>query len=107
MIFPTTAPLASPKPIPPTKEVTLISPYISGDGKNFSVFKMAYSDFDLAPGMLLHNEVYDMFVVMSVEVQEDFFENVGTAICKLVTNDSTDYLDPNAKHVYYSYTKSD
>lgn len=98
----TTAP--SPQPAPINTEIFLVSPFIVGDGKDFSIFTVS-STFKFEPGMILHNEVYDLISVRQVIELEDFWETLYTAECQLITNDAQDILDPKAKHMYYSHTE--
>ena len=78
--------------------------FIEGTGKDLSPILVYYTGFPLYSGLICHTETYDTLRIMETSFIEDYYENISIAICRLVTNNPGDVMNPLSKELYWMYS---
>jgi hypothetical protein len=95
----------SDKPHAPERRFKLVSPFITGSGKDFDTILVFHEGAALHPGMILSTDRNNLIRVMAKSVfEEDFFENITITLCQLMTNDPHDTVDQESRELWYMYS---
>jgi hypothetical protein len=87
--------------------VKLVSPYVSGNGANGQPIKIFCDGPQLVPGMVLSTRSGPQIIVMQTDVIEDYFDNIHTASCHVISRDPSQTIDPDFTEVDVMYSVKD